>query len=688
MEPQGGGDDGRPLVEWAFRQASMSFSVFGVDQRYLRLNDMAVRLMGIEEDVLRGRVFPDGVPAGVDRQGTVAALRDVAATGEPCHYEGHARAPSEVHEHAWSLELWPVRDPAGEICAVAMAAFDSSEQYRARQRLAVLDEAAVSIGTTLDLDRTARELAALVVPQFADFASVDLLAPVVRGEEPATGPPDAAVVLHRVAHVSTVEGSPEPVIGPGAVDTYPAYSPPARALHLGRTVHSGRGEADFERWMASMPSEARNISGLAITSLMAVPLIARDTTLGVAVLFRTRPDPFDEDDFALARELTSRAAVCLDNARRYSRERITALTLQETLLPHRPPRQSAVDVAFRYLPSDSRAGIGGDWFDVIPLSGSRVALVVGDVAGHGIHASATMGRLRTAVQTLADVDLPPDELLAHLDDLVLRLGSDGECGHAPSSEVGATCLYAVYDPVARALSVASAGHLPPVLVLPDGTTNVVEVNAGPVLGVGGLPFEATELELPEGTLVALFSDGLVDAAGQDPDVGTARLGGILADPHTSLEGACDDAFAALLPERPADDIALVLARTRALDATHVRVWDLAPDFSEVATARKNTVAQLDAWGLTDVGFVTELVVSELVTNAIRYGSAPVQLRLIHDDSLICEVSDGSSTSPHLRRARIFDEGGRGLLLVAQLTNRWGTRHTPTGKTIWTEQALN
>ncbi|MGW2825295.1 SpoIIE family protein phosphatase [Streptomyces sp. NPDC001443] len=687
MEPQGGGEDGRPLVEWAFRQASMSFSVFGVDQRYLRLNDMAVRLMGIEEDVLRGRVFPDGVPADVDRRGTVAALRDVAATGRPRHYEGYTRAPSEAHEHAWSLELWPVRDPAGEVCAVAMAAFDSSEQYRARQRLAVLDEAAVSIGTTLDLDRTACELAALVVPQFADFASVDLLAPVVRGEEPATGPPDAAVVLHRVAHLSTAEGSVEPVIGPGAVDTYPAYSPPARALHLGRTVHSGSGEADFERWMASMPSRARRINGTAITSLMAVPLIARDTTLGVAVLFRTRPEPFGEDDYALARELASRAAVCLDNARRYSRERITALTLQENLLPHRPPRQSAVDVAFRYLPSDSRAGIGGDWFDVIPLSGSRTALVVGDVVGHGIHASATMGRLRTAVQTLADVDLPPDELLAHLDDLVLRLGSD-EFGHAPGSEVGATCLYAVYDPVARALSVASAGHPPPVLVLPDGTTNIVEVNAGPVLGVGGLPFEATELELPEGTLVALFSDGLIEAAGQDPDVGTDRLRRILAAPHTSLEGACDETLAALLPRRPADDIALVLARTRTLDASHVRVWDLEPDFAGVAAARKHALAQLDAWGLTEVGFVTELVVSELVTNAIRYGSAPVQLRLIQDDSLICEVSDGNPTSPHLRRARIFDEGGRGLLLVAQLTDRWGTRHTPTGKTIWTEQALN
>ncbi|MEH0417749.1 ATP-binding SpoIIE family protein phosphatase [Streptomyces sp. B21-083] len=688
---QGGSD----LVEQAVQQATFSMSVFDIEQRYRRLNAVACQVMGVEEDVLLGQVFPYGVPADVEQLGMLAALRNVAETGKPTHYESFTRAPSGIREHAWNLELWPVRDASGEVCAVGMAAFDSSEQHWARQRLAVLDEAAVSIGTSLDLDRTAQELADLVVPRFADFASVDLLEAVMRGDEPADAGPDGEVVLRRLAHATGTDRRPGAVLGPGATDTYPPYSPPARALRTGQAVLSHSGAPDFDRWMASAPVRAESLRGIVVTSLVAVPLIARGTTLGVAVLLRTRPDVFNEDDYVLAKELASRAALSVDNARRYTRERGTALALQESLLPRGPSRQSAVDVASRYLPTDSTAGVGGDWFDVIPLSGARVGLVVGDVVGHGIQASATMGRLRTAVQTLADVDLPPDELLAHLDDLVLRLAADDDSAtggdRVAVGATGATCLYAVYDPVSRELTVASAGHPPPVLVMPDGETRVVDVSVGPVLGVGGLPFETTEVQLPEGTLVTLFTDGLVEAAERDPDLGIALLARTLAAGHStgaSLEDRCDKVLAALLPTtRPGDDVALVLARTRALDAGQVRVWDLPADFEVVAEARRRAVAQLEQWGLDEAAFVTELVVSELVTNAIRYGADPIQLRLIHDRTLICEVSDGSSTSPHLRRARISDEGGRGLLLVAQLTTSWGTRHTRNGKTIWAEQAL-
>ncbi len=687
MEPSRGDDDERALVERAFRQASFSMSMFDAAQRYLRLNEAACEVMGLGEEALRGHPFPYGLPEDVDQLGTLQALRDVAATGKPAHYESYTRAPSGIREHAWNLELWPVRDAHGEVCAVGMAGFDSSEQHWARQRLAVLDEAAVSVGTSLDLGRTAQELAELVVPRFADFASVDLLEAVMHGEEPAGDSPDATVLLRRVAHLSTEQGTPEAVIGLGTTDAYPPYSPPARALHTGRPVLSGSGDPDFDRWIASVPARAEKMRGFVVTSLMAVPLIARGTTLGVAVLLRTRLDTFTQDDFALAKELAGRAALCVDNARRYTRERTTALTLQESLLPRGTSPQSAVYVACRYLPTDSRAGVGGDWFDVIPLSGARVGLVVGDVVGHGIQASATMGRLRTAVQTLADVDLPPDELLAHLDDLVLRLGDDGNGGRGGAGETGSTCLYAVYDPVSHTLTAASAGHPPPVLVLPDGTTKLVDISVGPVLGVGGLPFETTEIELPQDTLVALYTDGLVETVDRDPDLGIARLRQALASSRSTLEDRCDQVLSALLPKHPGDDVALVLARTKALDADHVQVWDLAADFEVVSEARRLAAAQLDAWGLTEEGFVTELVVSELVTNAIRYGAEPIQLRLIHDRTLICEVSDGNSTSPHLRRARIYDEGGRGLLLVAQLTTSWGTRHTATGKTIWAEQAL-
>ncbi|GAA4029146.1 hypothetical protein GCM10022232_88710 [Streptomyces plumbiresistens] len=353
-----------------------------------------------------------------------------------------------------------------------------------------------------------------------------------------------------------------------------------------------------------------------------------------------------------------------------------------------------MEVASRYLPAHARAGIGGDWFDVIPLSGARVALVVGDVVGHGIRASATMGRLRTAVRTLADVDLTPDELLTQLDDLVVRLDREDSVDDGTDAagedvgEVGATCLYAVYDPVSGRCSMARAGHPPPVLATPDGTVGLLDVPAGPPLGLGGLPFEVAEFDLPEGSVLALCTDGLVEAGGRDPDAGYALLRDALADPGRPLEETCETAVRSLLSDPRTDDAALLLARTRTLGADRVATWDLPADLAVVARARELACAQLSAWNLPeDAVFTTELVVSELVTNALRYGGPPVQLRLIRDTSLICEVSDASSAAPHLRRARVFDEGGRGLMIVAQLTERWGSRHTGTGKTIWAEQLL-
>ncbi|OXY90305.1 hypothetical protein BEK98_35500 [Streptomyces diastatochromogenes] len=184
----------------------------------------------------------------------------------------------------------------------------------------------------------------------------------------------------------------------------------------------------------------------------------------------------------------------------------------------------------------------------------------------------------------------------------------------------------------------------------------------------------------------LYTDGLVASRDLDIDDGITRLCRAL-DPAVSLDAACDAVLAPMLPGRPADDVALLMARTRALDASQVATWDVEPDPAAVAEARKEAVRQMEAWGLTDAVFVTELVVSELVTNAIRYGEPPIQLRLINDSSLICEVSDASNTAPHLRRARTYDEGGRGLLLVARLSERWGTRQTTRGKTIWAEQNL-
>ncbi|MEU2716284.1 ATP-binding SpoIIE family protein phosphatase [Streptomyces sp. NPDC007205] len=396
----------------------------------------------------------------------------------------------------------------------------------------------------------------------------------------------------------------------------------------------------------------------------------------------------------LAEELASRAAVCVDNARRYARERATAVALQRSLLPQHIPRQSALEVATRYLPSGSRAGVGGDWYDVIPLSSSRVALVMGDVVGHGLAASVTMGRLRTAVRTLADVDLEPDELLTHLDDVVIRLEREDsdpdDCAlvSGPAGGISATCLYTVYDPISCSCSMASAGHILPAIATPDGAVAFPDVPVGPPLGVGGLPFQTATFELAEGSLLTLFTDGLIEGLGrEDIDAGLAEIRDVLSEPSQPLESVCDLLLALLSPGRHTDDVAVLLARTRALAPDQVAGWEIPNDPAAVSEARKITSSLLSAWDLEEAAFTTELVVSELVTNAIRYGGDPIQLRLIRDAALVCEVSDGSSTAPHLRSARLYDEGGRGLGLVAQLTDRWGTRHTPHGKTIWTEQSL-
>ncbi|KKD03021.1 SpoIIE family protein phosphatase [Streptomyces sp. WM6386] len=675
------------LAGQAFQQASMSMSVFDPQQRYLRLNGVACQVMGVPEEALLGRFYPETVEEAEHSRGFNWHLRQVTETGEPLHYESYTRAPSGSRYHAWNIEMWPVRNGLDDVVGVALAAFDSTEQHWARQRLALLNEAADAIGTTLDVVRTAEELVSLVVPRFADFTSVDLLEWVLGPDEPPSAVPQD-VVLRRVAHGSAHEGTPEAAVHLGALDVYPPYSPPARALREGRAVLSRVGEPSFDRWVGER--NARAPKGRPYRegthSMLAVPLRARGITLGVAVAVRIGPsDPYVQDDAALAEELASRAAVCIDNSRRFARERTTALALQHSLLPRGLPGQAAVEVAHRYLPSGSLAGIGGDWFDVIPLSGSRVALVVGDVVGHGITSSATMGRLCTAVRTLADVDLPPDELLTHLDDLVTHMAaydSDDDI-----AELGATCLYAVYDPVSRRLTLAAAGHPPAVLVLPDGTADLIPMSAGPPLGVGGLPFEATEVELPEGAVLALYTDGLIEDRDRDIDHATGELCRALTARASSLDALCDTVLKAVLPEEPSDDVALLLARTRALGADRVATWDITPDPARVADARQAATEQLTAWGLDEAGFVTELVVSELVTNAIRYGAPPIQLRLIRDRTLICEVSDGSSTSPHLRRAHAYDEGGRGLLLVAQLTQRWGSRQTGAGKTIWAEQPL-
>ncbi len=548
----------------------------------------------------------------------------------------------------------------------------------AQDRLRLLYEAGTAVGTTLDVSTTARELAELATAGFADYVSVDLADPVLRGEEPPPPVPGEPVELRRVARSGAPDDSP--LYRPGELIRFPAPTPPAVGFVSGRPVLVPDLAADVG-WRTQKRTRETLEHGL--LSLITVPLKARGVLLGIANLWRLHESgPFDQDDLSLAGELAARAAVCIDNARRFTREHAVAVALQRSLLPSATPAQDALDVDARYLPA--RTGVGGDWYDVIPLPGARVALVVGDVVGHGLHAAATMGRLCTAVRNFSTLDLSPDELLGHLDELVTLIDEEAD-GEAPVT--GATCLYAVYDPTRGTCTLARAGHPLPVLVHPDGTVEYPELPAGPPLGLGGLPFRTAELTLPEGSRLVLYTDGLVKDGGEGPPDRFSALTDTLAEAGRTPRETCDAVLDALRPDRRGDDVVLLVARTRRLAADRIAEWDLPADPAVVADVRADAAAQLTRWGLDDAVFTTELVLSELVTNAIRYGRTPIRLRLLYDHSLICEVSDGSSTSPHLRYAADEDEGGRGLFLVAQLTDRWGTRYTARGKIIWAEQSV-
>ncbi|MFI9757012.1 SpoIIE family protein phosphatase [Streptomyces sp. NPDC051963] len=677
----------RAVLDGFFSRSPVGVAVLGPDLRILRVNRAIARFGGLPAEAYRGLRTADFL-LGLDTDLVEERLRRVLETGRPMIFaEQPCRLLRDPRKELFvSVSAFRMQDPSGRVLGVTEIVEDVTDRHRARRRLALLSEAGARIGSTLDVARTAHELAEAAVPELADALSVDLLEPVTRGEEPA---PDATDPVLRMA-VRSIRPEAQQVMYPvGHLFSFPEDTGPARCLAERRPILQPTLQEGNSGWFSADSARAERALTMGVHSLMVVPLAARGVILGLVCLWRSqRPEPFEEDDLTLAEEFASRAAVCIDNARRYTQQHNAAEALQRSLLPSEVPEHPAVETAHRYLPAHISAGVGGDWFDVIPLSGVRVALVVGDVVGHGMHASATMGRLRAAVRTLAFLDLAPDEVLARLDDLVDQLATEQlqTDGNTPQI-VGATCLYAIYDPVSRHCAIARAGHPPPTVLGPDGRVRPIDVPAGPPLGLGGLPFEMTELELDEGSLIALYSDGLLLADHRDVDEGLALLRSALAGPYPSLKHTCKAVEDAMLPDRPADDVTLLLGRTRVLAAEKVASWELPAEPTAAGRARTLVRDRLTEWGLEEFAFTTELIVSELVTNAYRYAGGPVLLRLIRDRHLICEVSDSSSTSPHLRQAHNNDEGGRGLFLVAQLSERWGTRYGRNRKTIWAEQPL-
>ncbi|MFJ4437300.1 SpoIIE family protein phosphatase [Streptomyces sp. NPDC088923] len=652
--------------------------IVGADGRLLLVNDEARRLLGLGGEEVTDR--------DVHEVGMAPGIASLLASGHAVNDEMRA-----VGDRLVAFNQRPVSE-SGKGRQGSVATLRDTTELReladradvAHDRLQLLYDASVRIGTTLDTVRTAEELVEIAVPRFADYVTVELLEPVLRGEEPTLAGPE----MRRVA-VGGVRAD-HPLLPAGKLIDFQPGSPVANAVLTGRAQLRPdlRGSAE---WSTHAPERAQDVLDFGISSLVSVPLRARGVVLGLVGFWRSEQVAFTAEDVSFAEELAARAAVAVDNARRFTREHSMAVTLQRSLLPRALPEQSGLEVAYRYLPT--KAGVGGDWFDVIPLSGARFALVVGDVVGHGVHAAATMGRLRTAVHNFSALDLAPDELLAHLDELVARMDKDEENAESPGGDdpavTGATCLYAVYDQVTGVCAVARAGHPGPALVTPDGVASYPDIPGSPPLGLGsGLPVEKTELVLPPDSLFVLFTDGLVKDRERDIGTGLALLRDTLAVPGRGPEETCTAVMDRLLVPEPADDVTLLVTRTRRMPPERIAEWDIPPDPAAVSRLRGEALARLDAWGLEDLSYTTGLITSELVTNAIRYGAPPARLRLLHDVSgLICEVTDSNSTAPHLRRAKSSDEGGRGLFLVAQFADRWGTRYLNRGKVIWTEQFL-
>ncbi|MEV5156453.1 SpoIIE family protein phosphatase [Streptomyces werraensis] len=681
-------EHGAALLRALLAQDRIGIGIHGPDLRVLRTNITPTTFGGPAVPV-GGRLAEVMYPG--DAKDAEAALEEVLATGVPVvGQEQRIRSP-QTPGRQWCFSLSAVRmeDAEGLPTGVAVLFADATGRWRARRDLELRHRASALIGTSLDVKRTAQHLVDVLVPALGDMAWVELAEAVFDGDEPPKVFGGGDLHLRRAAVASADGNWPARLLQPDAVVPRFPDLPVMRSLQQGK-VFTLSDPTKVGR--VGSPELARLFVPEHAHSFVAAPLFARGLMLGSVALWRTsQPEPFDQDDADLVGEITSRAALSVDNARRYTREHRAAVALQQRLLPRAVTDAPAAETTGIYLPAAGGAGISGDWFDVIPLPSLRVAFVVGDVVGHGLNATATMGRLRTAVQTLADLELEPDELLTHVDDLVLRLTAEADPAHEDS--IGATCLYAVYDPVTCRCTLASAGHPPPLVLRPDGTVHRVDFSPGPPLGVGGMPFEPVTLHLDPGSILALYTDGLTHRRHPDPDVGLDRLADRLAAlPGGQCSEALDAVGRALLagiqPSPPDDDIALLLARTRALQQEATAFWEFPADPSVVTQARAAVTRQLGIWGLGETVFSTELIVSELVTNAIRYAGGPVGLRLIRDAALICEVTDPSNTQPRLRRARTTDEGGRGLFLVAQLSSRWGSRYGRRGKTVWAEQPLD
>jgi Stage II sporulation protein E (SpoIIE)/Histidine kinase-like ATPase domain len=668
--------------------SSVRTLILGIDYdgRIVQHDRLAPRVLAREPDKLLGAQISDLTARPADGAAAIAGLLEAIRADR----EGTAMLAIDTRDGRSAeavVTVHPMRASEDGLAALALVRIPVPQAERfvdpAVMRKQMLDDTFTRISDTLDIEQVASELLDALVPHFCNAADLLLLESLAGDDELPTDGPEGSVPLRRIAlRHERQDPAWEAAFPTGEILRYPANTPYYNCMDTAKpvlesTVSKGQASEIARAWQRKPVAKL-----LAGASMLMLPLVARGTILGFFACTRQEGfRRFDAYDIEIGMDFASRAAMFIDNARRFSREHATALTLQRSMLPTGLSAPSSVEVRHRYLPGSKLIEVGGDWYESIALPGGRVALVVGDVAGHGVRAAVTMGRLRTAIHTLAMLELPPAESLQQLDELMHTLGE-----REPHF---ATCAYAIYDAVSGDIEVAVAGHLPPLLVHPDGSNELLDVPPAPPLGVGDGEVESRQFKIEDGSLLVLYTDGLVENKGQDISDGLARLRGIFGpgSPTRPLEDLCKATLDGVYSDHQRDDIAVLIARLRRLPEDHHATWTFEPKLTAVREARAVLAEPMKRWGLEDMLPTTELLVSELVTNAVRYSQGEVTLRLVNEKALVCEVLDNSAALPRLRQADGEDENGRGLQVVRQLSKRWGARRSPAGKVVWCEQPL-
>ena len=623
---------------------------------------------------------PDGAAAATLQNLIDSAISDRESTAMLSFRTANAQIADAV------VTVQPIRSDDAELAAqvIMRIAPPASERFLdpAVMRHIMLEGAVRRIGGALDIDQMAPELMSILVPHFCNSGELLVLESLVGDDEFPSESPDGSHLVRRLALAhDDKNGGWDAAFPTGEILRYPPDTPYTRCMDSGSPVCELMSRENADKTAADWLRRpvADLLSGV---SMLLLPLVSRGVMLGFFVCVRRVGfRRFDAYDIEIGMEFAARAAIFMDNAQRYSRERATALTLQRAMLPTGLSAPSSVEVRHRYLPGSKLIEVGGDWYESIALPGGRVALVVGDVAGHGVRAAVTMGRLRTAIHTLARLELPPAETLQQLDELMHDLGQ-----REPHF---ATCVYAIFDAVSGSCEVASAGHLPPLLVSPDGTSQFLDVAPAPPLGIGSGPIQTRIFKIKNGSLLVLYTDGLVERRSADIDEGLTRLRETFGPGSATrpLEDLCKATLASVYADHQRDDIAVLLARLNRLAPDQHVTWKLTAELTSARRARMLVRRRLKRWGLAELIPTAELLASELVTNAVRYSQGSIALRLVREEGLVCEVHDDSAALPRLRHASDDDERGRGLQVVSQLSVRWGARRTLSGKAVWCELAL-